>query len=64
MSKAVKERKYLKRHTGNGIEVQRKFKQIDNKVEAQRKAEGVFAYNLRQQMAKRQLSVNYGKLYE
>lgn len=41
MSKAVKERKYLKRHTNNGIEVRRRMEQVERKYQAQLKADPV-----------------------
>lgn len=63
MSKAVKDRKKLKRQTGNGIEVRRTLARIDAKVEAQRKLEGAQQYDLRQKLQKMQLTVNYGRLY-
>lgn len=63
MSKAVKERKYLKRATGNGIEVRRRLSQIEAKKTVEMKREGEVMYNVRQQLMKRQLTVNLGGIY-
>lgn len=63
MSKAVKDRKKLKRQTGNGIEVRRTLACIDAKISAQRNLEGAQRYDLRMKMQRLQLTANYGRLY-
>lgn len=62
MSKAVKERKELKRNTGNGIEVRRRFSLIDAKVEAQRKADP--SYDVRRELQLNSFTKSLGGIYD